>query len=47
MVTAKEARFNAFMAETGLSTGEPYLATAILNQPVDYAAPAIATSSPM
>ena len=39
-VTAKETRFNAFMAETGLSTGEPYLATAILNQPVDYAAPA-------
>ncbi len=40
MVAQKEARFSDFMDATGLSTGEPYMRTAIANQPVDYAAPA-------
>ncbi len=39
-VAMKEARFSAFMAKTGLSTGEPYMTTAIANQAVDFAAPA-------
>ena len=35
MVAAKEAGFSDFMDATGLSTGEPYMRTAIANQLID------------
>ena len=38
-VAMKEARFSAFLTETGLSTGEPYMTTAIAHQAVDFAGP--------
>lgn len=40
MVARKKARFSDFMDATGLSTGEPYMRTAIANQSVDYTPPA-------
>jgi len=39
MVAAKEARFSAFLAHTGLSGGERWARAAIAAQPVDFAPP--------
>ncbi len=37
MVAERQAKFSAFFADTGLSTGEPYLAKAIAAQSVEFA----------
>jgi hypothetical protein len=40
LVKAKEARFSAFLAETGLGPDTSWARAAIANQPIDYAPPA-------